>query len=211
MNLQFFANKNIILHPPKQDGTMDTDTNLYPQTKAENIEGLDAKLATKQDTITQANPLSALNVQVSDVFDTDVDAKAAFGMLKSGKQDTLTAGSGIDITNNVISATGGGGGGATIGGGFEVRGKYESSSAHTFLVLGTANGSYGWQYYDSVHNVMTNCSLFIALNWDADVVTYNFNNNLVAYDGTVITNGNKESYLNKLLYLKGNLSFNESE
>lgn len=33
--------------------------------------------------------------------------------LLQGKQDTLTAGTGIDITNNIISATGGGGGGTT--------------------------------------------------------------------------------------------------
>lgn len=31
----------------------------------------------------------------------------------TGKQDTLTAGTGITISNNVISATGGGGGGTT--------------------------------------------------------------------------------------------------
>ena len=39
------------------------------------------------------------------------DLTALSGVV-SGKQDALTAGSGIDITNNVISATGGGGGGS---------------------------------------------------------------------------------------------------
>ena len=39
--------------------------------------------------------------------------KGAIDELASGKQDTLTAGTGIDITNGVISATGGSGGGSS--------------------------------------------------------------------------------------------------
>ncbi len=41
--------------------------------------------------------------------------------LLQGKQDTLTAGTGIDITNNVISTTGGGGGSSyTAGNGIDI-------------------------------------------------------------------------------------------
>lgn len=41
--------------------------------------------------------------------------------LLQGKQDTLIAGTGIDITNNVISTTGGGGGSSyTAGNGIDI-------------------------------------------------------------------------------------------
>lgn len=63
--------------------------------------------AGKQATITSSAPLDSLLVRVQDVFGEDpVTLKNALGTLKNGKQDNLTAGTGIDITNNVISATG---------------------------------------------------------------------------------------------------------
>lgn len=54
-----------------------------------------------------------INVDLSDVVDlsnywTSAQTQSAINQASSGKQDTLTAGTGIDITNNVISATGGG-------------------------------------------------------------------------------------------------------
>ncbi len=42
---------------------------------------------------------------------TSAQTQSAITQAVSGKQDTLSAGTGIDITNNVISVTGGGGGG----------------------------------------------------------------------------------------------------
>ena len=43
---------------------------------------------------------------------TSAQTMSAINQSVSGKQDTLSAGTGIDITDNVISATGGGGGGS---------------------------------------------------------------------------------------------------
>ena len=48
--------------------------------------------------------------------------------LLQGKQDTLTAGTGIDITNNVISATGGGGASYTAGDGINIDSNNEISN-----------------------------------------------------------------------------------
>ena len=48
---------------------------------------------------------------------TSAQTQSAITQAVSGKQDTLSAGTGIDITNNVISVTGGGGGGKAIEGG----------------------------------------------------------------------------------------------
>ena len=45
---------------------------------------------------------------------TSAQTQSAITNAVSGKQDTLSAGTGIDITDNVISATGGGGGSITI-------------------------------------------------------------------------------------------------
>ena len=45
---------------------------------------------------------------------TSAQTQSAINQATSGKQDTLSAGTGIDITDNVISATGGGGGGKAI-------------------------------------------------------------------------------------------------
>ena len=45
---------------------------------------------------------------------TNASSASTLQAVLSGKQDTLTAGSGITITNNVISATGGGGGGSCL-------------------------------------------------------------------------------------------------
>jgi hypothetical protein len=60
------------------------------------------------DVVTAITPL--IPTDTSDLtngagYQTSSDVATAI----SGKQDTLTAGTGIDITNNVISATGGGG------------------------------------------------------------------------------------------------------
>lgn len=48
---------------------------------------------------------------------TSAQTQSAITQAVSGKQDTLSAGTGIDITNNVISVTGGGGGSKAIEGG----------------------------------------------------------------------------------------------
>ena len=54
-----------------------------------------------------------ISIPLTDIFDpanyyTTAQTDSAINAAVSGKQDTLTAGTGIDITNNVISVTGGG-------------------------------------------------------------------------------------------------------
>jgi hypothetical protein len=56
------------------------------------------------------NITDAPQVDISQ-FWTSAQTNSAINEAVSGKQDTLSAGTGIDITNNVISVTGGGGGG----------------------------------------------------------------------------------------------------
>ena len=51
---------------------------------------------------------------------TSAQTNSAINAAVSGKQDTLSAGTGIDITDNVISATGGGGGGKAISAGTNI-------------------------------------------------------------------------------------------
>ena len=55
----------------------------------------------------------------------------------NGKQDTLTAGTGITITNNVISASGGGGGSYSAGAGLSLTGSTFSVDYGSGLGLGT--------------------------------------------------------------------------
>ena len=78
------------------------------------VDKLDARY---QKPITSSNPLSALNVQVTDVFESDVNAKTAFSNLKNNKQDKLVSGTNIKTINgNSILGSGnieiGGGGGS---------------------------------------------------------------------------------------------------
>ena len=51
----------------------------------------------------------------NDYYITSAQCQTQIDNSISGKQDTLSAGTGIDITDNVISCTGGGGGGVTTG------------------------------------------------------------------------------------------------
>lgn len=51
----------------------------------------------------------------NDYYITSAQCQTQINNSISGKQDTLSAGTGIDITDNVISCTGGGGGGVTTG------------------------------------------------------------------------------------------------
>ena len=59
----------------------------------------------------------------------------------SGKQDTLSAGTGIDITNNVISATGGGGGGTTYTSGRGIDITNDTISVSLPISAGTGSNS----------------------------------------------------------------------
>lgn len=71
---------------------------------------------------TSAQTNSAINQAVSGKVDTTTYSTytAATDTALSNKQTTLTAGTGIDITDNVISAIGGGGGGKAVTGGTNI-------------------------------------------------------------------------------------------
>ena len=80
----------------------ETSTTKYPSSKA-----LSDGLATKQDSLTTAQQ-NAVDSGITAAKVTTYDGYA------TGKQDKLTAGEGITIQNNVISATGGAGGGGSL-------------------------------------------------------------------------------------------------
>lgn len=66
-------------------------------------EALSEKLSTDEGVLTtHTEEISSIKSQIEDI-------KADIEILQSGKQDKLTAGTGISIVDNVISATGGGG------------------------------------------------------------------------------------------------------
>lgn len=71
---------------------------------------------------TSAQTNSAITQAVSGKVDTSTfeTYSGSVDTALSGKQDTLSAGTGIDITNNVISATGGSGGGKAVSGGTNI-------------------------------------------------------------------------------------------
>ena len=72
----------------------------------------EAAVEAKGDAQTAATSAQAAAAQLS-AHNTSDTAHADIRLLIAGKQDTLTAGDNIQITNNVISATGGGGGGGS--------------------------------------------------------------------------------------------------
>jgi len=78
----------------------------------------DAQGADLSQYYTSAQTESAITQAVSGKVDTSTfnTYSGSVDTALSGKQDTLSAGTGIDITDNVISATGGGGGKSIVGG-----------------------------------------------------------------------------------------------
>lgn len=74
---------------------------------ASDIADLDSKIDETKEEITGGSPYT-----IDMLYQQNVGQDNSIALLQSGKQDKLTAGDGIDITDNVISATSSGGGGA---------------------------------------------------------------------------------------------------
>ena len=90
------------------DGVYDVDQ-LHTFTSGVNINVIATYLADYDTTIETQLFYDGTGEQ----FDTDFYTDSQVDNLLAAKQDTLTAGTGISINNNVISATGGGGGGVS--------------------------------------------------------------------------------------------------
>lgn len=74
---------------------------------ASDIADLDTKIDETKEEITGGSPYT-----IEMLYQQNVGQDNSIYNLQTGKQDKLTAGDGIDITDNVISATASGGGGA---------------------------------------------------------------------------------------------------
>lgn len=71
---------------------------------ASDIADLDSKIDETKEEITGGSPYT-----IDMIYQQNVGQDNSIALLQSGKQDKLTAGSGIDITDNVISSTASGG------------------------------------------------------------------------------------------------------
>lgn len=94
----------VTLHPLKDDGTMDLNTNLYPKTF---LDGIVDRNGEDVDVVTQPEldeAVANIEQEIQDLPKGDVTEEELTAAL-AGKQDTLTAGDNITIENGVISAT----------------------------------------------------------------------------------------------------------
>ena len=120
---------------------------------------------------------------------TSAQTQSAITEAVSGKQDTLSAGTGIDITDNVISATGGGGGGKAVTGGTNIS-VTTGTTADTInctlpITAGTNSNGKGIIIGDSECSASGKYAIAIGHNADA-----NGENSLVIGDNTGVNSTN---------------------
>lgn len=113
------ADKNILLHPYNTDGTQDSNTNLYPKTKAENVEGLpegdtDIEFVGDSNNVLQEVTVgdetytvpqgSAITVdQIFNPISVNPQSGTAVAGAISGKQDNKPNGTDNLIVNNKVN------------------------------------------------------------------------------------------------------------
>ena len=130
-------------------------------------------------------------------------------------------------SGQVLTANGTGGAswqntsGTSIGGGYEIFSTFQGAPSDSkFLILGkrAIDGVYGLHNkYDDIYagkivpnsTAYTNVSIVIPLYWGADSFYVRDYSSLRAYDGTVLTSSNRETYINNICYLVKNADFIE--
>ena len=97
---------------------------------------------------TSAETTSAITSAVSGKVDTSTfnTYSGSVETALSGKQDTLSAGTGINITDNVISATGGGGGGKAVSAGTNISITTGETADTINCTLNASNGSGNYSF-----------------------------------------------------------------